>query len=310
MSCDDLIHSTMIGVIEPVSPEVAAGTAVTLKVTAVCPRGCNLAGMPIKIIAASGAESEFAFEPNSDDVAEVTLDAPNQTGEHSWTVAFGPHDVADIAHDQATLTIQSRVVAHVTSLAVWSIPSPVVMGDRFAIKVGAKSSAGIALATERVEIRDEFGVVVGQACLGETPFPQTTALHWTTVELTAPSRDGLRTWSIDFEPKGTDLPHVRATTTFSTSVVRPPEHRLTIRVVEKDTSAPIADAHVRLGAYRAATSPLGLAELDMPAGVYELDIWKVGYVAPTSKVSLDKNMLVEVKALSVREEDPDAVWLM
>jgi hypothetical protein len=310
MSCDDLVHSTTIEVIEPASPEVAAGAVVTLKVMAVCRRGCDLTGMPIKIIGASGAQSDFAFEPGPDDVAEVKLQAPRQTGEHSWTLAFGPHDVADIMHDEAIVTIRSRIVAHVTSLAVWSIPSPIVVGDSFGIKVGAKSSAGVALADERVEIRDETGLVVVQGCLRETPYPQTTALYWTTIELIAPLRDGLHTWWVDFEPKGTDLPHVRATTIFSISVVRPPEHRLTIRVVEKDTSAPIADAQVRLGAYRADTSPLGLAELDMPGGVYELDIWKVGHVAPTSKVSLDKNMLIEVEVVSVRDEDPDAAWLM
>jgi uncharacterized membrane protein len=81
-------------------------------------------------------------------------------------------------------------------------------------------------------------------------------------------------------------------------------------VIEKDTSAPIADAQVRLGAYRATTDPLGLAEVDMPTGVYDLDIWKVGYEAPTRTVRLEKNMLVEVEALSVHEEDPDAAWLM
>lgn len=67
---------------------------------------------------------------------------------------------------------------------------------------------------------------------------------------------------------------------------------------------------VQLGAYRVVTDPLGLAEVDMPGGVYELDIWKVGYEAPTNRVSLDKNMLVEVEVLSVPEEDPDAAWLM
>jgi hypothetical protein len=76
------------------------------------------------------------------------------------------------------------------------------------------------------------------------------------------------------------------------------------------TSAPIADAQVRVGAHRAATDPLGLAEVDMPKGVYELDIWKVGYEAPTRTVRLDNNMLVEVQAVPVPEEDPDAAWLM
>ncbi len=193
---------------------------------------------------------------------------------------------------------------------MWSIPSPVVTGERFAIEVGAKSSAGIALTAERVEVRDDAGVVVAQGHLGETPYPRTAALYWTRLELTAPARDGLHIWSVEFEPRKADLPHERASTTFSVSVVRPPAHRLTIRVVEKTTLAPVADVVVRLGAYRVVTDPSGLAEVDMPGGVYELDIWKVGYEAPTKRVSLDKNMLVEVEVVSVPEEDPDAAWLM
>jgi hypothetical protein len=47
-----------------------------------------------------------------------------------------------------------------------------------------------------------------------------------------------------------------------------------------------------------------------PRGVYELDIWKVGYAASTRTVRLDNNMLVKVEVFSVPEEDPDAAWLM
>jgi hypothetical protein len=312
LTCDDRTHSTTIELIEPAPPEVAAGAAITLKVKASCSRGCDLTGMPIKIVAADGApvRSEFATELGPDDIAEVKLEAPDRTGEHVWSMTFGPHEVAGVRHDEVTVPVRTAIIPHATSLAVWSVPSPVVTGARFVIAVGAKSSAGISFAAEHVEIRDEFCDVVAQGCLGETPYPGTTALYWTSIELAAPSREGLHTWSVEFEPREPDLPHERGSTTFSVLVVRPPEHRLTIKVIEKDTSAPIADAQVRLGAYRAATDPLGLAEVDMPTGVYDLDIWKVGYEAPTRTVRLEKNMLVEVEALSVHEEDPDAAWLM
>jgi hypothetical protein len=312
MTCDDRTHATTIEVVEPAPPEVAAGATITLKVKASCPRGCDLAGMPVKIVAADGTlvRSAFAIEPDRDDIAEIRLEAPRRTGEHVWSVTFGPHDAADIRHEEVTIPVRTGIIPHATSLAVWSIPSPVVMGTRFAIEVGAKSSAGVTFAAEHVEVRDESGAVVAQACLGDTPYTGTTALQWTSIELVAPSREGLRTWSAEFEPRETDLPHQRASTSFSILVVGPPEHRLTIKVVEKDTSTPVADAQVRLGAYRAATNPLGLAEVDMPKGVYDLDIWKVGYAAPTSMVRLDKNMLVEVEVVSLPEEDPDAAWLM
>jgi hypothetical protein len=301
-----------VEVIEPEPPEVAAGPAIALKVKASCSRGCDLTGMPISIVAADGAiiRSEFATEPGQDDVVEMKFEAPNRTGEHVWSVTFGPHEVAGVRHGEVTVPVRTTIIPHATTLAVWSVPSPVVTGARFVVAVGAKSSAGIAFATKHVKIRDESGEVVAQGCLGETPYPGTTTLYWTSIELAAPAREGMRTWSVEFEPREPDLPHEVGSTRFSVLVARPPEHRLTIKVTEKDTSAPIADVQVRLGAYRAATDPLGLAEVDLPKGVYDLDIWKVGYEAPTSTVRLEENMLVEVEVLSVPEEDPDAAWLM
>jgi hypothetical protein len=299
-----------IEVIEPSPPEVAAGTTIALKVKAFCPGGCDLTGMPIKVVAADGALVRTEYELGRDGVAEIEFEAPPSAGEYAWSMIFGPHEVAGIPHDAVTIPLPNRIVPHVTSLAVWSIPSPVVMGERFVIEVGAKSSAGISLAAELVEVRDESGFVVAEVSLGETPFARTTSLYWTRVELTAPARDGLRTWSVEFEPKKSDLPHESTSTTFSVLVVKPPEHRLTIKVMEKETSVPIADAQVRVGAYRATTDSAGLAEVDIPGGVYEFGIWKVGYEAPARTLRIDNNILVEIQAVPVAEEDADAAWLM
>jgi hypothetical protein len=305
------LHSTTIEMIEPAPVEVAAGTAVTLKFRAWCPSGCDLTGMPIKIVATDGAfESALAAEPGRQGLTEMELIAPRRTGEHTWSLTCGPHEVADIRHDEAVVPIKTVVIPQATSIAVWSIPSPVVTGSRFAVEIGAKSSAGIALVGQYIEVRDESGAVVARGCLGKKPYPGTGALYWTPVELVAPEREGLSTWSVVFEPKELDLPHEHASTTFSVSVVRPPEHRLTIRVVDRRTSAPIPDVQVRLGAYRAVTGLEGLAVVEMPEGIYELDIWKIGHQAPTRPVQLDKSMLIEVEALSVPEEDSDAAWLM
>jgi hypothetical protein len=200
--------------------------------------------------------------------------------------------------------------AHATSLAVWAIPSPVVAGARFEIMVGAKSSFGAALAGGTIEVCDESAVVVARARLGDTPLPGTGALYWTQLELLAPIKAGLCAWSVRFEPTELELPHEPASSQFSVLIVRPPEHRLTIKVIEKDTSAPIANAQLRLGAYRAATDLSGLAQVDLPKGVYDLNVWKVGYEAPAKTVELNESRSVEVEVLSVPEENPDAAWLM
>jgi hypothetical protein len=305
-------HAATIEVIESAPSEIHAGATITLKVKVKCPYGCDLTGMPIEIAAPDGAlaRSEFAPEHGGNDVTEVKLETADRTGEHSWIVRFGPYDVADIRHDAGTVVAQTKIKPNTTSLAVWSIPSPLVTGERFAIELGAKSSRASVLAAECVEVRDKAGEVIARGRLGDTPYPGTTALYWTNVELVAPAREGLQTWSVTVEPKGLALPHERTSTTFSVLVVRPPEHRLTIKLIEKETSAPIANAQVRLGAYRAVTDPLGVAEIDVPKGDYDLNIWMAGYEAPTTNVRLDSNMLIEIRAVLAPGEDPDAAWLM
>jgi uncharacterized membrane protein len=94
------------------------------------------------------------------------------------------------------------------------------------------------------------------------------------------------------------------------AIVRPPEHRLTIEVVEKDTKAPIEDAQVRLGAYGAATDPSGRAEIALPNGSYELTVWKVGYEAPGRTVDIHDDVGVQVEVVIVPPENPDAAWMM
>ena len=44
------------------------------------------------------------------------------------------------------------------SLAVWGVPMPVVAGESFSIKVGAKSAS-----SRRIEVRDGNGAVIASA---------------------------------------------------------------------------------------------------------------------------------------------------
>ena len=67
---------------------------------------------------------------------------------------------------------------------------------------------------------------------------------------------------------------------------------------------------VRLGAYRAATGQSGSAEIMMPKGSYDLNVWKSGYDAPTTTVAIDADVTLEVAVTAVPEENPDAAWQM
>ena len=48
----------------------------------------------------------------------------------------------------------------------------------------------------------------------------------------------------------------------------------------------------------------------MPKGIYDLNIWKVGYEAPARTMEVNEDVTVEVEALCLPEEDPDTLWRM
>lgn len=315
MTTDVQKHSTNVDLSEPVPPELAVGSDLVLRVKVSCPAGCDLSAMPVTVTGPDGqvvtlepgAGRELAPEEVTRD---ITLKAPRQVGDHVYCVRFPAHEGEAVLHEECTLPVCVRTKPHGTSLAAWAVPSPVVMGERFSIKVGAKSSAGYQLSGEKILISDQSGAVIAQGSLREAPWPGTSALYWTEVEVPAPAQEGMFWCSVDFAAAELETPHEGSSSKFSVAIVRPPEHRLTVEVLEEDTKAPIEDAQVRLGAYRAATDPFGRAEVAMPKGIYELTVWKVGYEAPGRTVDIRADVSVQVEVAVVPPENPDAAWLM
>ena len=195
-----------------------------------------------------------------------------------------------------------------TSLAIWDVPSTVIAGEQFTIRAGAKSSADSNLQGQRIEVLNAAGAVVASAALGSARWPDTEALYWTELSLAAPARRGLASFSMRLEPSGLVPAHRAADARFVVMVVPPPEQTLTIKLVAQETGSPIAHADVRLGPYRATTAASGRAELRLPKGQYELCIWKIGYDAPPRMVDIDDDVLVEITAATVPEENADRAW--
>src|SRR6266568_993128 len=295
-------HSTAIELSEPTPAEVAAGSELVLKIKLTCAADCDLHNLPLTI---KGPDDSAAAAGHINDSGEVTLRIPPEVGPQSFTIAFGPHEADDIRHEPCTLSLTINSVPHGTSLAVWDIPSPIMKGERFTIKVGAKSAANAELKSLEIAIFDNSNKVAARGRLRETPWPGTSALYWDEVELTAPAEEGLRRWSVRFAAEGPALPHDGTAAEFSAMVARPPEHRLTVKVVEQQSKAPIADVQVRLGPFRGTTDPAGIAEVMMPKGTYDLHVWKAAYEAPGHSIEIEGDLSIEVEAVFVPEEDPD-----
>jgi hypothetical protein len=195
---------------------------------------------------------------------------------------------------------------HETSLAVWDIPPAVAAGERFAVKVGAKSSAGCALCGRAVEVLDESGAVLASGRLGDAPWPGTAALFWTDVELRAPPALGLATLAARFDAAELDPPHQGARSPFSVAIVGRPEHTLTVTVAAN--GAPLEQAHVCLGPLRAMTDAAGRAEVKLAKGQYQLSIYKAGFDAKAVPLVIDADAAVAIEAQAQPEDDPDAIW--
>jgi hypothetical protein len=328
-------HAIVITVDEPA--EVSVGDDFMLTVRVSCPAGCDLSGIPIEVTTPDGARTRVEVPPprppphagegfdllppphagegreGVTDVAvarRIALKAPLQAGEQVWRLSCATHEVGGCHHDASLSRVPVRIKPHETSLAVWAIPSPVVTGQPFAIKVGAKSAAASDLTGMPISVRDEAGAVLASDFLGEKPWPGTTALYWSELVLTAPAEAGMFSWSVEFAAAGLALPHHGASSRFCIAIVHPPEHKLTVKVIERENATPIENAQVRLGAYRAATATSGIAELILPKGSYDVNVWKPGYEAPNTTIAIDGDVAVEILLAAVPEDDPDAAWVM
>jgi hypothetical protein len=296
-------HRVELEMDEGVAPEVPVRSDMTLKMRLSCACGCDLSGAALRLIT---EEDVFALSESS----AFAVKAPGRLGTCSWVVVFPSQEIRGVVHEQVSLPITFVTRPLASSLAIWDVPSPVVIGGRFRVKVGAKSSGACALKGAPVELLDGAGTVVGSGHLGDAPWEGTTALYWTDVELTAPLNEGIVSWSVRFAPTDTEVPHDEAAASFSFAAVRPPDHQLTITLIEKDTEKPIENAHIRLGAFRTLTDACGVAHLAMPKGTYEVKVWHAAYETAPTTVDVMDDVHLQLVGVAVPEEDPSARWMM
>jgi len=180
------------------------------------------------------------------------------------------------------------------SLAVWDVPMPVVAGDKFSIKVGARGASG------RVEVIDSTGVVVASGVLGDKPWVGTEALCWAALAVPAPVEAKVANYSVRCDG---------AETWFSVAATAKPEHRLTVKVTERDTAAPLEGVEIRLGSFGARTDAAGRAELHVCKGEYQLQLCRTAHIAPAKPIKITGDASIELTMIHVPEDHPDARWV-
>ena len=198
---------------------------------------------------------------------------------------------------------REEIAAHDTSLAVWDLASPVVAGRRATLKAGIACSSGCNLTGTRIDVYDETGTRAGGGSLGPAPWPATTALYWAELDVAAPEAEGDHRWSLVATPPEPSHGHATSIVRFVASA--PPEHCVTLEVIEKDRGIPLTGVELRLGRFRTATNEAGIAQVDVPGGTYEVSAWKIGYdlLSITAHVAGDTTIHLEV-AVAPEAEQP------
>jgi carboxypeptidase family protein len=302
-------HQPSVELLQPLPAEAAAGAALVAKVRVSCPHGCDLHGGRLEVIAPDRTRTEASLAGNQQGAsAEFALTAPGRIGNATWRIVSPSQEIAGATHAETSVDISTDVRPHATSLATWGFASPAIMGEIVRVTIGAKCAAGCRLAGEPIAILDESGTPLAEGTLGDTPWPGTEGLYWTEVELPVPAREGVVSLSVRFAAAHNELPHADALGRFSLVVARAPEHRVTVRVREKETAAPITEADIRLHAFQARTDAEGLATIGVPSGTYEVYVWKAGYETEPVTIDVTGDVAVEVAALTLSEDDPDAHW--
>jgi hypothetical protein len=163
--------------------------------------------------------------------------------------------------------------AHATRVVVWDVPVAVEPGAAFRIKVGVKCAAECGSGGRLIEIRDAEAHVVASGCVGEVPWPGTSALHYAELELRAPSVEGLHACEAHVAAgvgHASAPPHDAASARFQIRSARAPECRLKVMAVDARSRAPVPGAKVVVHPYHALTNADGIAELRVPKGAYRL----------------------------------------
>jgi hypothetical protein len=289
-----------LGLVEPIPAELPVGAKLALKVRASGAAGRDLRGARIDVravdeVLATGSLGEFGD-------GELAVTAPERLGEFNWRLVFPRQEIGGVAYQENAVALAFRTRPHQTSLAVWDIPTPVTAGARFCVKVGAKSSGDCALAGTQVRILDAGGTEAGRATLGDAPLSGTGALYFAEIALVAPAHAGQFSWTAAFAAEAAAMPHLGASTGFSFVVVKAAEHRLTVKVVEAGSAAPVDDVQIGLGPYRAATDANGLAQIATASGRYELAVWKAEFEAPPITLDVDRDSFVTVELAPLPKE--------
>lgn len=290
--------------------KVSPGDFMILKVRGLCSSTYNLMGEIIRIIDQDGLvlkENKLVI-PNGAayETDPIVVRTPVMPGDYTWKAVFTYQEKEGVINKEVSVPFTFSVrPQHATSIQIWDADSPAVIRTKFNLKAGVRCSANCKLTDNKIEIYNQEGFKVATEQLGDDPWPGTSALYWTEVELETPDTDGCYTWQVKFPKPDSEIPHLETCSSFSLRVVNQPESTITVSVIDKETKSPINNAIIMLHPYRTKTNEKGSAKLEVIKGKYQLYISGGDYETFKMPVKVTDSLTIkaELVARAVMLED-------
>ena len=174
---------------------------------------------------------------------------------------------------------ESAAEPHDVNVVAWDIPTAIVAGEKFRIKVGIKCAHECDLGNTGFAVYDHEETQLAAGTLPAVRWPGTTGLHVAEVEVEAPAAEGLYAWSVK-RPSRVDgeVAHAEESISFGVRVVANPEYLVTVEAVDQSDQAPLSGARVVMHPYRAVTDERGIARVRVAKGAYKLFVSQTRYV--------------------------------
>jgi hypothetical protein len=260
---------------------VDAGAELTLQVKLSCSPACDLRGHTVLIKDHAGRDVTRVeltrFDGTATETDEFAVKAPLNPGRYTWSVVSPPVVRRRVSCPEATSTVSFDVKPHTTNLVVWNIPSAIVVGERFKIKVGIKCAHECPLAGRNFEVWSHEANLIGSGQLSDERWPGTSALYVGEVELDAPVQEGLYTWTVK-GPSTSEIPHAEGSASFGVRAVTHPECLVTVEAIDQVSQAPVSGARVVMHPYKAVTDERGVAQVRVAKGAYQLFVSQTRYL--------------------------------
>ena len=185
---------------------------------------------------------------------------------------------------------------HDVNVVAWDIPTAIVAGEKFSMKVGIKCPHECDLANREFAIYDQDGTQVAEGTLPAERWPGTTGLHVAEVALEAPSAEGLYTWTVKTPSRiDGEVTHAEDVISFGVRVVGNPEYLVTVQTVDGTDQTPLSGARVVMHPYRAVTDERGIARVRVAKGVYKLFVSQTRYVTFGLPLDVDADMTAKAE---------------